>query len=185
MIALRSGSRTTIRTFAALCGLHLFGLMTQPAFAQNEHPRLEIFGGASYLPANGQDFPRNNSVGFQTSVSGNLNRWFGIVGDVGGQYSANPDTSVYEYLAGPRFTKRTRRVSLFAHFLVGASAGQTSVSGFSDKGLSLGGGGGFDINVSRRIAIRPLQLDYIGSFVDILEDNIRFGSGVVIKLGGN
>ncbi len=28
-----------------------------------------------------------------------------------------------------------------------------------------------------------LQLDYIGSFADILEDNVRLGFGVVIKLG--
>jgi len=168
-----------------LLGPLVSGLMIQPAFAQDEHPRVEIFGGASYLPADNMDFPRNDSFGFQTSINGNFNRWFGIVGDVGGQYNRTPHTSVHEFLAGPRFTKRTKRVTVFGHVLVGASVGHTSIQGFSDRGFTLGGGGGFDINLSPRIAIRPLQLDYIGSFVDILENNFRFGSGVVFKFGGN
>jgi hypothetical protein len=41
-----------------------------------------------------------------------------------------------------------------------------------------------DISLGRRIAIRVIQLDYIFSFVDILEDNARVGCGMVIKFGG-
>jgi hypothetical protein len=184
--------------FAAmmLCGSLLLLALSEPASAQDGHPYLEIFGGASYLPADGQDFPRKNSFGFQTSIAANLNSWFGILGDFGGQYrhvsdlgpnfpGVTADTSVYEYLVGPRFTKRSERVNLFVHALVGGASGRTNLRGFADSLFTLAGGGGFDINVSRRIAIRPVQLDFIGSFVDMLEDNIRFGAGIVIRIGDN
>jgi len=82
--------RTTIRTFAFLFGPLV--LMGPPAFAQDEYPRLEVFGGASYLLENGRSFPPTNSFGFRTSVSGNVNRSFGIVGGLAGHYSANRDT---------------------------------------------------------------------------------------------
>jgi hypothetical protein len=42
-----------------------------------------------------------------------------------------------------------------------------------------------DIGLGDHIAIRVVQLDYIGSFVDILEDNARVGFGMVIKFGGS
>jgi hypothetical protein len=163
------------------------------AAQENAYPRLEVFGGVSYLPADGSDYPRKNSVGFQISTTGNVTSWFGILGDFGGQYShvsdlgpAQPglstNTSVYEYLVGPRFTKRTQRVNLFVNALVGVASGRSGI-GFSDSELAFGGGGGFDINISRRFAVRPLQVDYIGSFADMVEHNMRFSAGIVVRLG--
>jgi hypothetical protein len=179
-----------------LPGLFLLLAVPQLTQAQDSFPRVEIFGGGSFIPESGMDFPRKDSHGFQTSLTANLNRWFGITGDFGGQYSNAPDlgpnfnnssahTSVSEYLVGPQFTMRTNRVNVFAHALVGGATGRTNLSGFSNSGFALGGGGGFDIHVSRRIAIRPLQVDYLGSFADVLETNVRVGAGVVIKLGTN
>ncbi len=167
-----------------------------PVFAQNSYPNAEIFGGFSYLPANGMDFPRKNSFGFQASVTGNITRSFGIVGDFGGQYRKVSDlgpgypgmtanTSVFEYLAGPRFAARGERVTAFVHALVGGAAGRSSLAGFSDRQFAFGGGGGLDVNLNRHIAIRAIQIDYIGSFVDIVEHNARLGFGIVIKLGGS
>jgi hypothetical protein len=183
MLFFTERTKPTLRPFVLVLTPLLFLLPLQPALAQESYPRIEIFGGGSYLPSDSMDFPRKNSFGFQTSLSGNVNRWFGVLGDFGGQYSNG--STVYEYLVGPRFTKRTERINVFVHALVGGAHGRTTQRGFSDKGLTLGGGGGFDIRVTRRIAIRPFQLDYIGSFVDILEENLRLGSGIVIRLGGN
>src|SRR5574341_465021 len=87
-------------------------LAAGPAWAQNDFPRFEVFGGWSYLPANGDDFPRQNSTGFQAGLTVNVNRWFGVVADLGGQYSnaswdrgpgvpsLSTKTSVYEYAVG-------------------------------------------------------------------------------------
>jgi opacity protein-like surface antigen len=207
----------TMKTFLVILVPLLF-LVTQPALAQNYYPRMEIFGGVSNLPASGDDFPRQNSIGFQTGISGNLKRWFGISGDFGGQYShvSRPavastdhsqqirniryDSSVYEYLFGSRFTKRTDLVNVFGHGLVGGATGRAScdvertVTGVdpytscptastTEKKFALGGGGGVDFNISPRIAMRT-QMDWIGSFVEILEDNFRLGVGIVIRVGG-
>jgi len=177
-------------------GIILFVSITQPVFAQVDFPRAEIFGGFSYLPAGKADFPRENSFGFQFSVNGNLNRWFGIVADFGGQYRKVSDlglnfpgitanTSVYEYLAGPRFSVRRKDYTVFFHALAGQAKGNSGLAGFSDSGFTLGGGGGLDINLGDRIAIRAIQLDYLGSFVEILEDNARLGFGLVVKFGGS
>ena len=176
-------------------GLVLLVGTTQPVFAQERYPRAEIFGGFSILPANGDDFPRQTSFGFQTSIRGNLTRAFGIVADFGGQYRTASNlgpgfpgvvakTSVYQYLVGPSFTASREQFDVFAHGLVGGARGQSGISGFSDSGLMLGGGGGVDVRVGDRTAVRA-QIDYLGSFVDILEDNIRIGFGVAIRFGGS
>jgi hypothetical protein len=211
-----------LRRFAILLGIVLLLAMTQPVLAQNNYPRAEIFGGFSYLPAGRADFPRKDSGGFQASFTGNITRGFGIVADFGGQYRKVSDlwpgngypgitvnTSVHEYLVGPRFAVRRKKFTLFFHGLVGGAAGHSELAdfassqsapgdqnwdresaarylaGFSDSLFTFGGGGGLDINLGERIAIRVIQLDYIGSFVDILEDNARLGFGIVIKLGGS
>lgn len=188
----RSSKRyTAIRLVFALLLLLAVEL---PVFAQDSHPTAEFFGGFSYLPAGSADFPRNDSYGFQASLCGNINRWFGVVADLGGQYGKSSDlgpgwpgvaatTSVYQYMAGPRFAVRRQKFNFFSHALVGRASGHTNLVGFSDSSFAFAGGGGLDINFGDRLAFRVLQLDYIGSFADILEDNVRLGFGVVIKLG--
>ncbi len=47
----------------------------------------------------------------------------------------------------------------------------------------LGGGGGIDVDVNRRFAVRA-QFDRLGAFVDIAEVTSRFAVGLVVKLGG-
>jgi Outer membrane protein beta-barrel domain len=167
-----------------------------PAFAQTPVPAVEIFGGYSLLPANGDDFPRQTSHGFQTSLTGNVTRWFGIVGDFGMQFNTARDlgpsfvgqvakSTVTEYLVGPRFTARLPNTDVFGHFLIGGATGDAGPDfrGFSDSGLALGGGGGVDVHLNRRLAIRA-QFDLLGSFADIVEVNPRFATGVVFRLGG-
>jgi hypothetical protein len=182
--------RKSVLSFVVLLLLAL----SRTCLAQDDFPRAELFGGFSYLPAGKADFPRDSSYGFQCSITGNLNRWFGVVADFGGQYRKVSDlgpsypgvtvnTSVYEYLAGPRFSIRRERFTLFFHALAGGAKGNSGLAGFSDSGFAIGGGGGLDIHIGDRIAVRAFQIDYLGSFVDILEDNARFGFGAVINLG--
>jgi hypothetical protein len=78
---------------------------------------------------------------------------------------------------------RRQKFNFFSHALVGRANGHSNLVGFSDSSFAFAGGGGLDINIGDRLALRAFQLDYIGSFADILEDNVRLGFGVVIKLG--
>lgn len=154
---------------------------------------VELFAGLSFLPANGDDFPRTNSTGFQVGVAVPVNRWFAVFGEVAGHYSSSSDlgpnfpgvsaeTSVYEFLVGPRFTGRVDKIRVFGHALIGTSKGHTNI-GFSDSGFTFGGGGGVDVDVTSRLAVRG-QFDLFGSFADIVDVNPRFAIGVVARLGG-
>lgn len=167
--------------------------MRQPAFGQS--PAVEVFVGFSHLPADGDDYPREASQGVQASVAGNFNRWFGVVADFGAQFGSSSDlgprapgivahTKVYQYLAGPCFTARTEKFDVFVQALAGGATGRSGIVGFSDSGLTFGGGGGVAFRLGDRGAIRA-QLDLLGSFVDILEDNVRLGVGVAMRFGGS
>ena len=169
------------------------GLQAQ---AQEAAP-VELFGGYALLSAGPDDFPRRTSHGFQTSLTANLNRWFGVVGDFGMQFDTTRDvgqgfagrvakTSVQEYLVGPRFTARQGGVGVFGHFLVGMARGDagSDFEGFSDSGLMLGGGGGIDVDIAPQVAVRA-QFERLGAFVDIAEVTSRFAVGLVVRLGGS
>ena len=176
---------------AVTFGLLLLTAMSGVAFAQV--PRADISGALSFLPSDElDDFPRGDSTGFQVGATWHFNRWFGVFGDLGGHYSTNSDlgpnfpgvtaeSTVYEYLFGPRFTFRGSRVDGFAHGLFGVCDGRTNI-GFSDTGLAFGGGGGVDIGIARNLAVRG-QFDLFGSFADIVDVNSRFSVGLVLKLG--
>ena len=174
----------------------LLAIVPRPVAAQ-DHPSVDVFGGYSLLPADGDDFPRQTSHGFQAAVTGHLNRWFGIVGDIGAQFNTATDlgfnfqgrvakTTVWQYLVGPRFTARTEGVDMFVHGLFGTSTGDAgpNFEGFSDSGLTFGGGGGVDVRMTRRFSVRA-QFDLLGSFADIVEGNSRFAVGGVVRFGGS
>jgi opacity protein-like surface antigen len=182
-----------IRVAGLLLLLLVFG---KPSIAQEAAPTVEVFGGYSLLPANGDDFPRQTSHGFQAGVSANLNRWFGVFGDFGMHFNTATDlgpafagrvakSSVREYLFGPRFTARSQAANFFIHGLVGLADGDAGegFEEFSDRKLAFGAGVGVDIGVHRRLAIRT-QFDALASFADIVEGNSRFAVGLVVRTGG-
>jgi len=154
-----------------------------PAYAQDEYPSVEIFGGYSYLSVDvGADFDDDDDIfdideresfhGIGVSIAGNISSSFGIVGDfsynrkditdvVGFDSNAN----VTLFLFGPRFTARGDSVDGFVHALIGGARQRVTVEDFdfdvSETDLALGFGGGVDIKASERFAIRLFQLDYI------------------------
>src|SRR5688572_27901564 len=183
-----------IRVAGLVLLLLVFG---KPSIAQEAVPTVEVFGGYSLLPANGDDFPRQTSHGFQASVSANLNRWFGVFGDFGMHSNTATDlgpnfqgqvakSTVREYLFGPRFTARSPAANFFVHGLFGLADGDAGegFEGFSDREIAFGAGVGVDVRLHRRIALRT-QFDALGSFADIVEGNSRFAVGVVFRGGGS
>jgi hypothetical protein len=91
-------------------------------------------------------------------------------------------SSVTQYLAVPRFIARTGRVDVFAHALVGMAVGRSSLQGFSDSGFALGAGGGVDVRLNRRLALRG-HVEVLGGLVDVMETDARVGAGLVVRLG--
>jgi hypothetical protein len=157
---------------------HVFVLVSVSAWAQEKFPKAEVFGGFSLLSLDaGKE--RIQPLGFQTGVAVNFHKNIGIAGDFGGQYKN--EGHVYEYLFGPQFSMRRDRVAVFAHTLFGgatAGGGGNSISNFA-----MGFGGGVDVSVNNRIAVRVAQFDWIPVHGAGAWDykSLRLGFGIVFK----
>jgi opacity protein-like surface antigen len=170
----------------ALVLINLILLAGVPTDAQDT-PKAEVFGGYAYAGS--------GSNGFVASVAGNINDWFGVVGEVGGQYSRLTDQGFTEkiqthaFMAGPRFSFR-RKVTPFAHALFGVSKLKTETTEFGppltfrDNGFSMALGGGLDLRVSNAVAIRLVQIDYLRTnFFDDWQNKGRISTGLVLRFG--
>jgi opacity protein-like surface antigen len=205
-----------------------------------DYPRIEVFGGYSFLHSgnhdsrlNAQNLPPSfvgtsiylasdgtaNLNGWEGSITLNLNKWVGITSDFSGHYGSmkfdefqqvivvpapppvfarteNPGFSSHSFLFGPRFTYRnTERVIPFAHVLFGVNreAADTSeivpapgiYDDVKETSFAFAAGGGLDFKISKRIAVRAPQIDYLLNYRnDDRHNNIRISAGLVFRLGG-
>jgi hypothetical protein len=185
-------------------GVSLILLIPMAAMAQGEYPKAELFGGYSYFRANPDGLNLN---GWNASVTANMTNWFGVEGDFSGHYGSPRvygfevpfvDVSSYTFMAGPKLTYRANTVAPFAHFLIGSARASTGAFGYSlsDTALATVVGGGVDINVSKSLAIRAIQADYVMtrfqtgpqiafSGFDDRQNNFSLSAGLVLKLGGH
>ncbi len=165
----------------------LVPFLTLPAMAQ-ELPLVEVFGGYSYQRAdiNRTDLALN---GWTTSVSQNVNNWFGGVLSVSGYYAHPSGTrvNVHSFMYGPLFTyRRTKTFTPFAQFQLGVVRGSKGFLGISqsDTDFGIAAGGGLDVRVNDMVAIRVFQVDYLSTpFLGLREDNLRLSAGIVLRLG--
>jgi len=153
---------------------------------------------------------RESFMGWQGSVNGNLTHHLAIVGDFGGQYKSLPGVTgagatvsgvslnSYQFLFGPRIMFRRSRITPFVHAMFGGvkeGIGSTTLSilgtsvttpAVSSTGLGMAMGGGIDVNLNDRLALRVPQFDWTPMHVGgVWEKNvIRIGIGLVVKAGG-
>ena len=171
----------------ALCCISLVFLAIQPATAQ-EVPKIEVFGGYSWSGG--------NFHGWNGSLAATITKRIGIVADFSGHYGSELDGSVivhqdaHSFLFGPRFAFRGKRLTPFVYALLGATRFHESaiIAGqklsVSDTGFSSALGGGLDIKVNDRVAIRAFQLDYFRpNFFGEAHNRGRLAFGVVLRLG--
>jgi opacity protein-like surface antigen len=105
----------------------------------------------------------------------------------------------FTFLFGPQVTYRKKQTVIpFGHVLLGGvnrkvrvplNATQTGatvvtfVTG-SDTGFGAAIGGGLDLKVSKRVALRAFQVDYLLSRVASgTQHNLRLGTGLVLRFG--
>jgi hypothetical protein len=196
-------------------GLFLFSI---PSFAQEViYPKAEVFGGFSmsnipgvttFDPTTGvPSVSRKSLMGWQASANYNLTHHFAIVGDFGGQYGSIAGATVlgvtipgysmnsYQFLFGPRVVFRGARDGIGAT-TVSVLGVNVTTPAVASTGLGMGIGGGLDINISDRLALRVPQFDWTPRHIagtTVLgvtvpgtwaTGQIRFGIGLVIKAGG-
>ena len=150
-----------------------------------EAPRIEVFGGYSYLRLD-QDVTAITSGdqdlnGFSAQFTYNLNALMGITADISGNFSSNRSAATnaagsnnsqdtYLFLFGPKFAFRgNERVTPYGHVLLGfvrqdqTAAAQAAITSNSttQKQFAVAFGGGIDVNLGGRIAFRPVQADLI------------------------
>jgi hypothetical protein len=169
-------------------------------------PRLEVFGGYSFLHEPGANFNGWNGaatinvyrcVGITADFSGNYWSRASGISSLNGQFDIDLHEGVYTYTFGPSLSWRNKtRFTPFVRFLAGGShisvkstvrsvTGSGSVDHFTDSvdHFTVVGGGGLDITLNRRLAIRPVQLDYHGVHSGGWMNSMRYSAGVVFRFG--
>jgi opacity protein-like surface antigen len=110
--------------------------------------------------------------------------------------------AVHSFMYGPRFSYRKKgRFVPYAHILLGGAhfngtinqssvltasplASVASGTRVSDTAFAAAPGGGLEISVNSRFAVRPVQIDYLMTrFYAQRQDNLRFSAGIVFNLG--
>ncbi len=170
------------------------------AFGQGV-PRAEIFGGYSYLNVDTNGLTSRQSFnGWESSVSGNFNKWLAAEANVSGYYKTynvdlgsllpgavlNVSVHDYGFLGGPRINVRP----VFFHALLGVDRLTASALGFSASQNSFAAafGGGGQWKVSPQWAVRT-SADYVltrhNTFGGprVTQNNIRVSAGVVFRFG--
>ena len=174
-------------------------------------PKAELFLGYSYLRSVPTLEAGNRLVwlnGGSASIAFNVNRYLGIVADVGdytnseirfqGAYRSTVDVNdadggVISYLFGPRLSFRHERITPFAQALFGgARASEVTLADctFSctllpvQNAFAWTAGGGLDVRVHRHFAIRVIQAEYMMTrFRDYTTGNIASQNDMRLSSG--
>jgi chitodextrinase len=164
--------------------------------------------------APGQSFSADfNCVGGGGTIAYNVSSVVGIAADLGGckyvgqtipALAAKISGNDFTYMFGPRFTYRNKsRVQPFAEINFGGNRlslscnSGTACSGvsYSKNAFALTAGGGFDVVVNRKFAIRLIQAEYLytrfGNNCNLAlcsnnnnQNSFRLKSGIVFRWGG-
>jgi hypothetical protein len=154
--------------------------------AAQDTPRLQVFGGYSYLRFDSPTLGFANKSGmngFTVMAAFNFNRGFGVIAQASGNYASQ--LNVRDFVFGPQFLWPKGRLLFFAHGLYGRARSQDSVGPtLTNTGNTFEGGGGVDWKLTHRLSIRVIQADYTYTkFFQQNQNNLRFSTGLVFHLG--
>jgi len=179
--------------------------LTGPAFAQATHRAPAIDIAITYETVHSDHVANGNSFfqqGGAAEIHAHLFGGLGVVASLTGEHAGRGATgaapiSLISTVFGPRYTfAPMRRASFFIEGMAGevnafqstfpAAAGSATPR-TSASSLAVLTGGGIDWNVSRHLAIRAVQADWLHTQLpnggDNTQNNLRLGAGLVIKFG--
>jgi outer membrane protein OmpA-like peptidoglycan-associated protein len=209
-------TRFSSRNGVTLIGLLLLlslSLITSPAFGQSDaNPKWDLFVGYQWSHPGGsvptpfgdpnnptpltlQDMPK----GFGAAFTYNFDPHWGIEFDLGQNWGDTNGNSQYNTTGsvGPRFMWRTDSANFFVHTLV--SLNRLNVDGLkADNGAGAILGGGMELSLSKRLAFRVFEADYVyarHNFSDFVApefpnvrrpsfEGVRLRTGLVFNWGG-
>jgi hypothetical protein len=154
-------------------------------------PKYEIGLNYSGLHVNSANFDnQRNGNGGSGYFEYNLNRTVGLVADFGGYANTRFNNRLMTYMFGPRFNWRHSRLTPYAQFLFGgAYAWSDPKYATSQNAFATAAGGGLDYRLTDRIAIKPIQVEYVMTQIDSAngfgshQNDVRYSAGVVLRLG--
>jgi len=181
-------------------------LASMPGYAEDEIPRFEVAGMFNLVRADIDVLGNQTMYGYGAGAQVNANKNFGFVAEWSAAHgSFGPteilqlgttyeiplvDTRVQTILLGPRLYHRKHAFNMFAHVLVGAGTNKIDYNfgSYTRWQFAFALGGGMDVSVGRRFAIRVAQFDWLPIRSDLnLEgagsffNNWRYQAGGVIK----
>jgi len=137
--------------------------------------RLDVFAGFSYVDHDISLSGPNGLTGWNASATFKVDHRYGVVADFSGYYPGyNPGCAgcgdhakIYTFLFGPQVSITRGRATPFAHFLLGDTHMHPTIGGIptyvtftSNNSLTYGAGGGVDVGLTRRVALRG-QVDWL------------------------
>jgi opacity protein-like surface antigen len=162
--------------------------------AAQDAPRYETFLGYTYVRMNSAtNVPAFSANGGDGQFALNFNKWLSGVVDLGAVHNGNIgghhiDSTLANFLAGPRITWRKKHLAPYGQVLFGGVYATSSTQlqftgpivvppiflpglgnvldatsarvGASQTAFALTAGGGLDIKVSKHMSVRPIELDY-------------------------
>lgn len=177
--------------------------------AQSDYPKGEIFGTYTLFVADIDALNNESMHGWGFGAQWNLSKWFGVVGEYSAAHGSSGPLTVQQpgrivvipkvdvrartYLFGPRISWRAKPVTVFAHYLIGGGhlKVEDEVTGYrvGNNEVAMAVGGGLDVNIGSKFAIRAAQFDYLPIHSDLplnsggssWSRNTRFQTGVVFK----
>jgi opacity protein-like surface antigen len=180
----------------------------------HEYPKAEVDFGYSFVNVHPdlQPITSFNVNGGGAAFVYNASRLIGIkaefmdyTGGGGAQlralgFNGNVSGNIFTYLFGPQVKKHSGRFQPFGEALFGAAHSGTfadiyneihgiSAAGNSNNSFAMELGGGIDIPVTKHIAIRPVEVDYLltrfgAQNYSASQNNFRYMVGVNIGIGG-
>lgn len=114
--------------------LTIMAVLTGALGLAQDVPKFETFLGYTYARINTSgDVPSFSANGGSGQVAVNLNKWVGLVGDFGAVHNGNIsdvhlDTTLVNFLFGPRISIRKSRLIPYFNFLMGGVHAGTSAN---------------------------------------------------------
>jgi opacity protein-like surface antigen len=195
--------RNVMKTNAILLGtLLVFGVSASAQ--ETTTPVAEVGLSYSYTRVNpGGTLSAANANGGYGYVEYNFNKVVGLVGELGANHVGNAGgvqlgNTTFEYLFGPRFNWRMSRFTPYVQTLVGGQrfsngldiSSSTPRLASAQNNFAAAIGGGVDINLTKHIAVKPIQVEYLMAQVstgagnlNFVQNNLRYSAGVVFRFG--
>ena len=162
--------------------------------AQETTPKYEVGLNYSWLHVNSANYDlQRTGNGGSGYLAYNLNRMVGLVADFGGYANTRKgiDDKLLTYMFGPRFNWRHSRLTPYVQFLFGGGYVWNSPAGISttQNAFATAAGGGLDYSLTKRIAIKPIQVEYVMTQIDSArgfgshQNDVRYSGGVVFRFG--